>query len=271
MQVAGGLFINTSTSFKFDTGSSLTSSGSVVFNAGGTITERDVQQQRDDGTGQCDTRQQRARRAGASEPQAGRRFNLGREPQRQRDVQLVGRQSERHRADFVPANDTLTVGSVTLDGRHLSVDGTVSMGQNSLIQTGNGTVIDVNATGTLDMAGDNQISYFGGTRPAVNVAGLLKKSAGTGTSSIDAEFTDSHITQVLTGTLDLAVLPTRSRGCWRYSRRRRWALIPQTRSRLRPVHSSTAAGRWSLISVELRRSTAPFPTPERRSLTADHW
>src|SRR5205085_1718589 len=101
----------------------------------------------------------------------------------------------------VPAGQALNLtGNAILDGRHLSVAGTMTLVNGGLLQNGNGAVIDITSTGTLDLAGDNQLSFFGGDRPTINNAGTFKKSSGAANSFIDVDVNNSGNFRAQSGT-----------------------------------------------------------------------
>jgi hypothetical protein len=101
---------------------------------------------------------------------------------------------------FVPQGDSLVLASGTiLDGRHISVSGTMTL--SGSVNDFNGAVIDINPTGVLDIAGNVAMNYFGGPRTTLNVAGMLKKSAGTSDALLNVELNDTGPIQVNSGTL----------------------------------------------------------------------
>ena len=78
---------------------------------------------------------------------------------------------------------------------------TVSTETGYQFYTGNGSVISNLVGATLDWATDNGTSYNGGASGAICNAGLFRKIAGTGTTSIADNFTNTATLETWTGTL----------------------------------------------------------------------
>ena len=93
-------------------------------------------------------------------------------------------------------------GNITLSGRALANQGTLNVTSASLISGTNNAVINNQLGGVFDLQAN--ASFSGGATNVFNNDGLLKKSAGTGTSTIDWKFNNNGTVQVQTGTLSLS-------------------------------------------------------------------
>jgi hypothetical protein len=87
-------------------------------------------------------------------------------------------------------------GTVTWQGGDANID--------TIWGSGNGSTINNLVGGFFDMQNDSRIYYSTGTGYVFNSAGTLRKSAGTGTSSIGWIFNNTGVVEVQTGTLSLS-------------------------------------------------------------------
>jgi hypothetical protein len=96
-------------------------------------------------------------------------------------------------------------GNVSLNGLTLNNAGTVTWKGASSIANFSGAVFNNQATGVFDAQGDGRYYQFSGTGATFNNSGLVRKSAGTATTTFDngVTFTGGKI-EVRTGTLSLA-------------------------------------------------------------------
>jgi len=79
--------------------------------------------------------------------------------------------------------------------------GTLTFSRNTLQSR---AILNNPAGSTIDVQNNNQFIYYnGGLAMAFNNAGLLKKSAGTGTSSIGITFTNTGSVDIETGILSV--------------------------------------------------------------------
>jgi hypothetical protein len=114
---------------------------------------------------------------------------------------------------FGGSGTTTTIGSAfdfsgdgtrTLSTRTLKNLGTITWSGAGWIGGSSSAVIQ-NLTGsTFDVQNDETMSYASGTNPTFNNAGLFKKSAGTGVTSVVWTFNNSGTVQIQTGTLSFA-------------------------------------------------------------------
>ena len=103
---------------------------------------------------------------------------------------------------------TLSTGGTT----HLYLDGATLQNQGTILYTGsvylfygsNSAILENQASGLVDLQNDRTLlSWSSGTRPTINNAGTLRKSAGAGTSITPAVFNNTGTVEVQTGTLSL--------------------------------------------------------------------
>jgi hypothetical protein len=89
--------------------------------------------------------------------------------------------------------------------RMLVNSGMICIGSTGDIWLGEGSTVKNDDQGVFDWEVDSVIRYSGGATPLLVNAGLFRKSAGIGTSSISAgvEFSNSGTVEVRSGTLDL--------------------------------------------------------------------
>ena len=110
----------------------------------------------------------------------------------------------------VPAGVTLEIadgGGQTLTQRTLDVFGTLSWTATTAFQHGNGASIRIRPGATFDITGDASTTYNqGGVRGQLTIDpnGLLRKSAGAGTSTIDMAVTNHGTVETLSGTTFLS-------------------------------------------------------------------
>src|SRR5205807_6944908 len=98
---------------------------------------------------------------------------------------------------------TLNGSFLTLNARTIGDAGTASLAQGTSISTSNNAVWNNLAGGTLDSQGDASFSSFA-AGPQLNNAGLLRKSAGTGSTTIGMALNNTGTVQVSSGTLNLS-------------------------------------------------------------------
>ena len=106
----------------------------------------------------------------------------------------------------IPVGSTLTVsaggGPKYLDLATLNNAGTLNVTSASWYGE-YGAVL--NNTGTLDLQGDYGLGWLYGARPTVNNFGLLRKSAGAGTTTFNyVNFNQSGLLKMLAGTVNFA-------------------------------------------------------------------
>lgn len=90
-----------------------------------------------------------------------------------------------------------------LDGRGLDNAGEITWsGQGDLVAD-NAAVIDNLAGALFDVRNDASLTVFFGAAPTINNAGTFRKSAGTGTTELEAAFTNTGTVEVQSGTLQL--------------------------------------------------------------------
>jgi hypothetical protein len=89
----------------------------------------------------------------------------------------------------------------TLEKRNLKNAATIVWSGAGVFETKNGSFINNEATGTFDIQGDAQMSSDAVTPTIFTNLGTLKKSAGNGTSQIDAAVNNNNTLQVQSGTL----------------------------------------------------------------------
>ena len=99
-------------------------------------------------------------------------------------------------------------GDGILNSHHLSIrrlenEGVIHWHKNSF-RMSEGAVIDNLAAGVFDVQADVDMVHFMGAPTAFHNSGTFRKTAGTGTTSIDIEFNNSGTVEVQTGTLSLA-------------------------------------------------------------------
>ena len=93
--------------------------------------------------------------------------------------------------------------SKNLYSHTLNLDGTTTWSAGP-IYTGGGSVITVKSGATLTTNFDGSIHYnLGGNRANLDNQGTFTKSAGTGSTTVDATFTNSGTVNIVTGTLAL--------------------------------------------------------------------
>ncbi|NCR71712.1 MAG: hypothetical protein GPI93_11170 [Microcystis aeruginosa LG13-12] len=90
----------------------------------------------------------------------------------------------------------------SVDTRTIENQGTVTW-TNGDIYLYNGANWNNTATGVFDIQGNNGFIYWSGNQPKLNNAGTLKKTAGTGTTTISTQLNNTGTVQVQTGTLNL--------------------------------------------------------------------
>ncbi|MFN9673050.1 MAG: Calx-beta domain-containing protein [Microcystis sp.] len=90
----------------------------------------------------------------------------------------------------------------SVDTRTIENQGTVTW-TNGDIYLYNGENCNNTATGVFDIQGNNGFIYWSGNQPKLNNAGTLKKTAGTGTTTISTQLNNTGTVQVQTGTLNL--------------------------------------------------------------------
>jgi uncharacterized repeat protein (TIGR01451 family) len=92
-----------------------------------------------------------------------------------------------------------------LDTRTLSIAGTVAINGSRYLQMNNAGMIAITATGILDFQSDAGLTNYTGTAGIVNNGGILKKSTGTGTSTINiVHVNNTGTVQAQSGTLSFA-------------------------------------------------------------------
>ncbi|MCI0440376.1 MAG: hypothetical protein L0177_14775, partial [Chloroflexi bacterium] len=84
--------------------------------------------------------------------------------------------------------------------RTLEVNGTATW-DNGALRINEASVIAITATGVFDIVGDRFVDHQFGVQPTINNAGTLKRSAGTGTATIEAFLNNSGTIQVQSGVL----------------------------------------------------------------------
>ncbi|WP_304439300.1 Calx-beta domain-containing protein, partial [Anabaena sp. 4-3] len=89
-----------------------------------------------------------------------------------------------------------------IDTRTIETQGTVTWTGGD-IYAANGAIWNNTATGVFDIQSDRSFYHWYGNRPIFNNAGILKKTAGTGTTTIHAALNNTGLIQVQTGTLNL--------------------------------------------------------------------
>jgi uncharacterized repeat protein (TIGR01451 family) len=106
-------------------------------------------------------------------------------------------------SSVIAAGNTLTInGSVTLQARTISIFGTINFAAGT-INHGIGAVINNQSGGVFDIQNDlNFVFNQGGARTTFNNAGTLKKSAGGGTATFDADLANTNLVEIFAGTLN---------------------------------------------------------------------
>jgi hypothetical protein len=89
-------------------------------------------------------------------------------------------------------------GDVRMSGRTLNNAGTLTLSGSGQMGLGSAAVLNNPAGSTIDFQNNGQFYNIGGAASTIINGGLLKKSAGTGTSSIN-----SNVTLNNTGTIDI--------------------------------------------------------------------
>jgi hypothetical protein len=106
----------------------------------------------------------------------------------------------------VNANGGLSISgdtTKTLDGRTLNDNGSGTWTGLGNLDMGHGAALNLLGSATLDIQNDQAITNTLGGTATVNNAGLLKKSAGTGTTAIQVNFANTGTVQVDSGALSL--------------------------------------------------------------------
>jgi len=109
-------------------------------------------------------------------------------------------------ATNLAAGSTLAIsGTVSLIGRTLNNAGVVSWAGGDIFYMYQGAVFNNLKGGLFDIKGDAILSYFNGDLPTFNNAGIVRKSAGTGTTTFGPNVTfNGGNVEVQTGTFNLA-------------------------------------------------------------------
>ena len=94
-------------------------------------------------------------------------------------------------------------GNKFLDTRKIENQGNV-IWTNGNIYLNNGAIWDNTATGIFDIQGNNSFNQNVGSQTQLNNAGTLKKTGGTGTTTISTQLNNTGTVQVSTGTLNLS-------------------------------------------------------------------
>jgi hypothetical protein len=131
-----------------------------------------------------------------------------------------------------------------LDGRTLDNPATATWTGTGNINVGNGAVWNNLAGATFDVQTDASMSvFFSGTfqPPVFNNAGLFRKSAGTGTTGIYAQFNNSGAANVQSGTVSLSLPGSDSSGSFTVEQGATLEFAAGTHV-LRPSSSITGAG-----------------------------
>jgi hypothetical protein len=101
-------------------------------------------------------------------------------------------------------NATMTISGADakiMDTRTITNKGTANVTGTGIVYFQNGASFDNQAGATFDFQTDADLNHSGGAATTFNNAGTLTKSAGTGTATIDMDFTNSGGVDVNTGSL----------------------------------------------------------------------
>ncbi len=95
---------------------------------------------------------------------------------------------------------TLSTGTHILDTATLNNNGTMTWTAGTFYLN-NSAVLNNQSGSLFDLTSDNTLSWSAGTAGTINNSGTFRKSAGTGTSSIDDPFNNTGTVEVQTGTV----------------------------------------------------------------------
>ncbi|HOK76895.1 MAG TPA: CARDB domain-containing protein, partial [Verrucomicrobiota bacterium] len=107
----------------------------------------------------------------------------------------------------IPDGATLVIGSAyskTLQSRTVSIAGTARWEGTGNISSGQGATVNVQPTGLFEISSDQSFYFNLGDNPTVfNNAGIVRKTAGTGTTRLGVQFDNTGTLEVTAGTLEL--------------------------------------------------------------------